>query len=107
MRVAAKIVLVGMAVCMLGAADARAPNLVETPTSITTDTAREASHPMAMIASRNQQGLSGNNPGSASTDDPSSDFWLLTGVCLGLIGYQLRRKHRQLKPQPFISQADL
>ena len=31
------------------------------------------------------------------------DTWLMLGVGLGLIGYQLRRKQRSLQPHPFIA----
>lgn len=42
-------------------------------------------------------------PGSsiASTQEPLPSAWLMGFVTIGLIGYQLRRKHRLLRPQRF------
>ncbi len=102
MRLVARVLISGLAISVLGAADARAPNLVESATSLSEAaptreplmSSRLADVPAARFA---------NDPASASArmpEDSSKDVWLLSGVCIGLVGYQLRRKHRLLRPHP-------
>lgn len=68
--------------------------------------AREAPLRLAMasplLTSRQQQvaAAAGATFSSPSTQQPPS-VWLMGGVILLLIGYQLRRKHRLLRPHRF------
>lgn len=108
MRVAARVVVMGMAIGMLGAADARAPELAEGPTALANVPSRQGLG-SASTLDTDQASLSTNRVVSASSagNESTPDLWLLVGVCVGLIAYQLRRKHRLLRPHPFLPRPDL
>lgn len=115
MRVAGRILVLGMTMCVLGAADARAPALKDSATTLATATTRpESSGPSHSQWNSDPQlalnrSASNDSAGSAVANDagePTPDGWLLGGICLGLVAYQLRRKHRQLRPHPFQLRSD-
>jgi hypothetical protein len=110
MRLATKVVVLGLAVSVLGAADARAPELRGSPVS------PESTNPIELQALtvfpdlQNRHELPTNTKDGADlsgTDQSALDLWLLGGVCAGLVAYQLRRKHRLLRPHTFTPQSDL
>ena len=110
MRVAARVLFLGLAIGMLGAADARAPELNGAPTGLAGVAHPPALGSVSITPDRAEQPLvqlDAATPSTATADASTLDFWLLGGVCVGLIAYQLRRKHRLLRPQPFKLRPDL
>lgn len=106
MRVAAKVVVMGIAIGMLGAADARAPEVAEGSTALANVPSRQG---LGSALDTDRASVSTHRVVSASSagDESTPDLWLLGGVCVGLIAYQLRRKHRLLRPHPFLPRPDL
>jgi hypothetical protein len=108
MRVAAKMLVLGTMTGVLGAADARAPELSNGPSALTS-VPGSSSGIAPRVAPREEHSLVNieATTASAPADDESlPDLWLLGGVGVGLIAYQLRRKHRLLRPQPFQLRPD-
>lgn len=109
MRVAARVLVLGTMTGVLGAADARAPELSHAPAGLTSVPAA-SSGLASRVAPREEQSLVGIDPAGATAvpaNESVPDLWLLGGVGIGLIAYQLRRKHRLLRPQPFQLRPDL
>lgn len=111
MRVAARMVVMGMAIGVLGAADARGPNLVDSHKALAADPGGPDLNLLSKSTANDGHKLAATETvvasSSRSNDSSKSDLWLLGGVGAGLIAYQLRRKHRLLRPQPFQLRTDL
>jgi hypothetical protein len=106
MRTAARVVVLSMVVGVLGAADARAPDLANAPTGLAGIAEPRDATPLPR-ASNGELASPAHSVANAPASTSDNDFWLLSGVAVGLIAYQLRRKHRLLRPQPFQLRPDL
>lgn len=108
MRVAARVLVLSTLVGVLGAADAKAPDLANAPTALT-NVASPHDVPLARTSHDGDRALLA--PRSTSTAvtplESDHDFWLFSGVVVGLIAFQLRRKHRLLRPQSWQPRPDL
>ncbi|MET0986009.1 MAG: hypothetical protein ABW034_11445 [Steroidobacteraceae bacterium] len=110
MRVAARVLVLGLAIGVLGAADARAPELNGAPTGLAGVPGPQSLGSLSIGPAREEQALvriDAEVPPAPAAVESTPDFWLLGGVCIGLVAYQLRRKHRLLRPQPFQLRPDL
>ena len=109
MRVAARVLVLGMAISVLGAADARAPDMRDGATALASVTGTHESSALLRPNDDAQLAMSksASSPAPADSRESTPDLWLLGGVGIGLVAYQLRRKHRLLRPQPFQLRSDL